>query len=123
MFVLGATTMSSRSLLLLGISIAQSYGAIYDQVSQLPTDVYDYIVVGGSFPILYNVQLKERTHLRSLLGGTAGNVIANRLTEDSSVQVLVLEAGGRWVACQSSITHNANLTVVTEESSDPPSHS
>ena len=63
MFVLEATTMNSRSLLLLGIGIAQSYGAIYNQVSQLPTDVYDYIVVGGSFPILYSDQLKERTHL------------------------------------------------------------
>ena len=47
-----------RSLLLLGVAIAQTYGAIYDQVSQLPTDVYDYIVVGGTFHILYN-QSKE----------------------------------------------------------------
>ena len=37
----------------------------------------------------------ERTHPRSLSGGTAGNVVANRLTEDINIQVLVLEAGGR----------------------------
>ena len=40
----------SKSLLLLGVAIAQTYGVIYDQVSQLPTDVYDYIIVGGMFP-------------------------------------------------------------------------
>ena len=84
----------SRSLLLLGVAVAQTYGAIYDQASQLPTDVYDYIIVGGSFPTPYN-QPKERAHSRLLLGGTAGNVVANRLTEDTNIQVLVLEAGGR----------------------------
>ena len=44
----------SRFLLILGVAIGRTYGAIYDQVSQLPTDVYDYIVVGGMFHILYN---------------------------------------------------------------------
>jgi len=37
----------TKSLLFLVVTAAGSYGAIYDQVSQLPTYTYDYIVVGG----------------------------------------------------------------------------
>jgi len=37
----------TRSLLFLAVTVAGSYGAIYDQVSQLPTHAYDYIIVGG----------------------------------------------------------------------------
>lgn len=46
------TTMGSctKSLLFLAVALPQTYGAIYDQASQLPTHAYDYIVVGGNLP-------------------------------------------------------------------------
>ena len=43
----------TRSLLLLAIAVAQTYGAIYDKVFQLPTHSYDYIIVGGALPTRY----------------------------------------------------------------------
>jgi len=38
----------TKSLVLLAVAIAQTSGAIYDQVSQLPTHAYDYVIVGGT---------------------------------------------------------------------------
>ncbi|PPQ81819.1 hypothetical protein CVT25_013655 [Psilocybe cyanescens] len=60
------------SLTILSLFILPAAAVIRTLPSQLTTTVYDYVIVGG---------------------GTAGLVVANRLTENSSVSVLVLEAG------------------------------
>ncbi|TDL15491.1 aryl-alcohol-oxidase from pleurotus Eryingii [Rickenella mellea] len=52
--------------------VSSAFAALYDSPSQLPQTVFDYVIIGG---------------------GTAGAVVANRLTEDRDVSVLVLEAG------------------------------
>jgi len=51
MFGLGdPATMSlhTKSLVLLAVAVARAYGAIYNQVSQLPATTYDYVIVGGT---------------------------------------------------------------------------
>ena len=112
----------TKHLLLLAVAVTQTYAAIYDQPSQLPTRAYDYIVVGGKLPG-FCYELKGGAHLQSSLGGTAGNVIANRLTENRNIQVLVLEAGGRRVARTNQLRAIlAHPTTATKESLHPPSH-
>ncbi|KAG6917148.1 hypothetical protein DXG01_003661 [Tephrocybe rancida] len=61
-----------RFSLLVLLQAAHSFAALYTSIDSLKTLNYDFIVVGG---------------------GTAGNVIANRLTENPKWRVLVVEGG------------------------------
>ncbi|KAJ7366502.1 glucose dehydrogenase short protein [Mycena albidolilacea] len=58
--------------LILTAVVAPSLAKIYEDVADLPSLEYDFVIVGG---------------------GAAGNVVANRLTENPKFSVLVLEAG------------------------------
>jgi hypothetical protein len=61
---------------------------LYENVADLPSLHYDFVIVGGM-----SISLTFVLKIEPISGGTAGNVVASRLTENPSVSVLVLEAG------------------------------
>ncbi|GJJ11748.1 hypothetical protein Clacol_005986 [Clathrus columnatus] len=55
------------------------------QVTSIPTQSFDYIICGRAYRLLILSEIHS--------GGTAGCVIASRLTEDPNITVLIIEAG------------------------------
>ncbi|KAL0577830.1 hypothetical protein V5O48_004158 [Marasmius crinis-equi] len=64
--------LAGRPWVFLILFITSCLGALFADISALPQNHYDFVVIGG---------------------GTAGLVVANRLTENPEVAVLVIEAG------------------------------
>jgi len=55
---------------------------------------FDFVIIGGKFPSLNLNENRNNVHNP---GGTAGNALANRLTENPLFDMLVLEAGPLYV--------------------------
>jgi hypothetical protein len=77
-------------LCLLFFSLPRAISKVVERVKDLPGLEYDFIIIGG---VLTKFPRIDGCILIFVLAGTAGNVIANRLTENAHHSVLVLEAG------------------------------
>ena len=78
------TSMAHRNLFFAASALSYlvhvALASVFTDPAQLTKQEYDFVVVGG---------------------GTAGNVIANRLTNGTNFTVLVIEAGVTSVSCLS----------------------
>ncbi len=64
-----------------------------DAVSTVNSTTYDFVIIGGES------RRMPADFFNSPTGGTAGNVVANRLTENPEFNVLLIEAGPSYVLC------------------------
>lgn len=82
---------SAFLLALASLGLCATYGTIND----VPRLNWDFIIVGGTNPSVSASFAMIETDLNE--GGTAGSVLANRLTENPKLNVLLIEAGPTYV--------------------------
>jgi len=70
-------------------------GKLYEHFDEVPKhSPFDFVIIGGDFSKLNLNEIRSDIHDS---GGTAGNALANRLTENPLFNVLVIEAGPSYV--------------------------
>jgi len=79
-------------------------GKLYEHFDEVPKhSPFHFVIIGGNFPELDSNEIRSDIHDP---GGTAGNALANRLTENPLFNVLVLEAGPSYV-CPIHLNHSS----------------
>ena len=74
----------------LTLGVRSALAALYTDPAQL-NKTYDYVVVGCTLRLLFF----QCVVLIPFAAGPGGSVVGNRLSEDSNVNVLIIEAGGK----------------------------
>ncbi len=98
-----AYTVLTGLAVLLGL-ISVGVCTTYDRIDQVPGLSWDFIIVGGVNFSLTTFSMGTNT-IYERTGGTAGSVLASRLTENPKINALVIEAGPTCVQILSSHFH------------------